>query len=328
MTILVTGGAGYIGSHTVAELLAHGETVVVVDHMGQGHRDAVIGAPLYEMDIRDSAGIVRVMQEHSVETVIHFAANSLVGESVQDPLKYYDNNVGGTQKLLSAMQAANVQRFVFSSSAATYGEPDVVPIPETHPQRPTNPYGETKLVIERMLYWCHGAWGLRSVSLRYFNAAGAHPTLPIGEHHDPETHLIPNVLMVALGQREFVPLFGTDYPTPDGTCVRDYVHVMDLASAHRLSVQRLRTHDVVEAYNLGSGSGYSNRQIIDAVRRVTGHPIPVQEQARRGGDPAVLIASSAMAREKLLWQPQYDDIDAMIATAWQWHQGHPHGFSN
>ncbi|MCY0902645.1 MAG: UDP-glucose 4-epimerase GalE [Firmicutes bacterium] len=326
MAVLITGGAGYIGSHTVVEFIRAGETVVVLDNLYQGHPEAVQGVHLIEADLRDQSKVVKILREFDIESVIHFAANSLVGESVQDPLKYYDNNVGGTRALLSAMTECGVGRIVFSSSAATYGEPVQVPIPETHPQVPTNPYGETKLVIERMLRWCHVAYNLASVSLRYFNAAGAHPDGHIGEDHDPETHLVPIVLSVALGQRPHLPVFGDDYATQDGTCIRDYVHVMDLASAHHLALGRLREKSVCEAYNLGSGSGYSVLEIVEAARRVTGHPIPVVVSGRRAGDPAVLIASSEKARTELSWRPRHESIESMIASAWEWHSKHPLGY--
>ena len=328
MSVLVTGGAGYIGSHTVAELVAHGEEVVVIDNLRQGHRAAVQDVPLYEVDIRDTEKVGQILRDHKVDTVVHFAANSLVGESVQKPLQYYENNVAATAKLLSAMVDNGVLNIVFSSTAAVYGEPVRTPIHEDDPTVPTNPYGETKLAIERMFRWCHQAYGLKSISLRYFNAAGAHPTLPIGEDHNPETHLIPIVLQAALGQRPHVSIFGNDYPTQDGTCIRDYVHVMDLASAHRLSVNRLRTGGGVEAFNLGSGTGFSVQQVIDVAREVTGRDIPAVHSPRRPGDPAVLVASSDKAKQELGWQPQYDDLSTIVASAWAWHQSHPNGYED
>lgn len=319
MSTLVTGGAGYIGSHTVAELVAHGEDVIVVDNLGQGHRWAVQDCPLYEMDIHDVEEVKALLVRHEVDTVVHFAASSLVGESVQNPLKYYENNVTGTQRLLRAMVETSVSRMVFSSTAATYGEPAQTPISERDATVPTNPYGETKLAIERMLHWCHQAYGVKSICLRYFNAAGAHPTLPMGEDHNPETHLIPIVLQVALGQRASVSIYGTDYPTPDGTCIRDYIHVMDLASAHRLAVQRLRSdlggHEV---FNLGIGHGFSVREVIATAQSVTGRPIPSMDVARRVGDPAVLVASSEQAQQVLGWKPQNTDLQGMVASAWRW----------
>lgn len=327
MSILVTGGAGYIGSHTAAELVAHGEDVIVVDNLETGHRGALLDVPFYPLDIRDSAQLTEVMQGHHVDTVVHFAANSLVGESVQNPLKYYENNVAATASLLSTMVKAGVRRIVFSSTAAVYGEPEQVPIDERDLKNPTNPYGDTKLTIENMLRWSHQAYGLKSVSLRYFNAAGAHPSLPIGEDHRPETHLIPIILQVALGQREAVSVFGNDYPTEDGTCIRDYIHVMDLASAHRLAVNRLRTDQGgAESFNLGNGTGFSVKEVIEVARQVTGHPIPAIETERRPGDPAALVASSDLAKSILGWRPQFDDLSTIVASAWKWHQAHPHGY--
>lgn len=331
MSILVTGGAGYIGSHTVAELLDHGEDVVVVDHLQQGHIGAIraLGVPFYPLDIRDTEPLTQVLRLHRVDTVVHFAANSLVGESVQNPLKYYENNVAATGKLLSAMMTADVKRIVFSSTAAVYGEPRHTPIEESLATVPTNPYGESKLAIERMLRWCYQAYDLQSISLRYFNAAGAHPGGHIGEDHNPESHLIPIVLQVALGMRETVSIFGSDYQTPDGTCIRDYIHVMDLASAHRLSVDRLRTADVsTEAYNLGSGQGFSVEEVVQVAREVTGHPIPVVKSPRREGDPAVLVASSRQAMDVLGWKPQHEQLKNIIASAYAWHQSHPGGFDD
>lgn len=328
MTILVTGGAGYIGSHTVAELLAHGERVVVVDNLETGHRGAVLEVPFYPLDIRDRDQLEEVMRSHEVDTVVHFAAHSLVGESVQNPLKYYENNVAATASLLTTMVKSGVQKIVFSSTAAVYGEPEQVPIGEGDRKTPTNPYGDTKLTIEKMLAWSYQAYGLKSISLRYFNAAGAHPSLPIGEDHRPESHLIPIVLQAALGQRESVAVFGNDYPTLDGTCIRDYVHVMDLASAHRLAVERLRTNEGgAESFNLGNGTGFSVKEVVEVARRVTGHPIPAVEVERRPGDPAVLVASSHLAKSMLGWRPQFEDLSTIVASAWKWHQSHPHGYA-
>jgi len=327
MSILVTGGAGYIGSHTAAELLARGENVIVLDSLQTGHRQAVLSDRYYQGDIRDTALLDQIFSEHEIEAVIHFAASSLVGESVTDPLKYYDNNVVAAQRLLAAMHRHGVNKIVFSSTAATYGEPKRTPIEETDPTEPTSPYGETKLAIERMLAWCDRAYGIKSVSLRYFNAAGAHPEGWIGEDHTPETHLIPIVLQVALGQREHVSIFGDDYPTPDGTCIRDYIHVMDLAQAHFLALQRLRNTGESGIYNLGNGTGFSVKQIIEKCREITGHPIPAVVSPRRPGDPAVLIASSRKAKQELGWTPQYEDVGTIIETAWKWHRRHPRGFS-
>ncbi|PWK06593.1 UDP-glucose 4-epimerase GalE [Tumebacillus permanentifrigoris] len=327
MAVLVTGGAGYIGSHTVAELLAHGEEVVVLDNLQKGHRPAVRAPIFYEGDIRDQELLDRIFDKHAIEAVIHFAADSLVGESVTDPLAYYDNNVVTAQRLLSAMKRHGVPNIVFSSTAAVYGEPEQVPICETDATAPTSPYGETKLAIEKMLRWCEGAYGIRSICLRYFNAAGAHPDGQIGEDHTPESHLIPIVLQVALEQRDAVSIFGDDYPTVDGTCVRDYVHVMDLANAHWLALQRLRKTKQSGIYNLGNGLGFSVRDVIEQARAVTGHPIPAMVVPRRPGDPAVLIASSQRAGQELGWQPQYDSLETIIASAWNWHLHHPRGYA-
>ncbi|OPA80446.1 UDP-glucose 4-epimerase GalE [Paenibacillus selenitireducens] len=326
MAILVIGGAGYIGSHTVMELLTRGEDVVVVDNLYQGHREAVRGGKLYEGDIRDKGFMEQVFRENNIDAVIHFAANSLVGESMQNPAKYYDNNVYGTLCLLEAMNAAGVKKIVFSSTAATYGEPEKVPIEETDRTEPTNAYGETKLTMERMMRWFDHAHEMKYVSLRYFNAAGAHESGLIGEDHTPESHLIPLVLQTALKQREFIAVFGEDYPTPDGTCVRDYIHVTDLADAHIRAVQYLRDGKDSNIFNLGSGNGFSVREVIETAKQVTGLDIPVQMQERRTGDPAVLIASSAKAREVLGWKPEREKLDQIIASAWNWHSQHPNGY--
>ncbi|SFU51778.1 UDP-glucose 4-epimerase GalE [Alicyclobacillus macrosporangiidus] len=328
MTVLVTGGAGYIGMHTVAELVAHGEPVVVVDDLSTGHWPAgLFDVPFYSLDIQDGEAVGTVMARHGVDAVVHFAAKSLVGESVRDPLLYYERNVAATAQLLRAMVRQGVRRMVFSSTAAVYGHPGRVPIQEDDPKQPVNPYGETKLAIERMLRWGGDAYGISAISLRYFNAAGAHPELPIGEDHRPETHLIPILMQVALGQREAVTIFGSDYDTPDGTCVRDYIHVMDLASAHRLALERLRRVDAgVEVYNLGTGSGHSVLEVVRVARSVTGHPIPVAFGPRRAGDPAVLVASPARAQAVLGWRPRYTGMEDMVSTAWRWHKSHPEGF--
>ncbi|MFC4600221.1 UDP-glucose 4-epimerase GalE [Cohnella hongkongensis] len=326
MAVLVTGGAGYIGSHTVAALLEKGEQVVVVDNLYQGHRDAVLGGKFYEGDLRDGDFLSRVFQENDIDGVIHFAANSLVGESMKDPGKYYHNNVYGTLCLLEQMQKAGVSRIVFSSTAATYGEPERVPIDEYDRTVPTNAYGETKLSMEKMIRWFDVAHGIKFVSLRYFNAAGAHDSGKIGEDHNPESHLVPLVLQVALGQREFISVFGDDYATLDGTCIRDYIHVSDLADAHILALERLRQGGDSAIYNLGSGNGYSVKQVIDVSREVTGHPIPAKIEARRAGDPAVLIASSDRARQELGWQPTRDKLEDIVKSAWEWHRANPDGY--
>ncbi|RHW42686.1 UDP-glucose 4-epimerase GalE [Neobacillus notoginsengisoli] len=326
MAILVTGGAGYIGSHTVVELLAHGEEVVVIDNLRTGHKGAVTGGAFYEGDLKDRAFLDSVFKKHEIEAVIHFAASSLVGESVQEPLNYYDNNLIASHSLISAMIDHGVKKIVFSSTAATYGEPEEIPIREEIATTPTSPYGETKLAMEKMFRWCDGPYGLKSISLRYFNAAGAHPDGLIGEDHTPESHLIPIILQVALGQREAIGIFGDDYPTEDGTCIRDYIHVMDLANAHWLALEYLRKNDTSGVFNLGNGTGFSVKQVIEEARKVTNHPIPEKISERRAGDPAVLIASSDRAKEVLGWKPKYNDLRTIIETAWKWHQANPNGF--
>ncbi|MEK3719493.1 UDP-glucose 4-epimerase GalE [Paenibacillus sp. FSL H8-0034] len=327
MAILVTGGAGYIGSHAVAELLARNEDVVVVDNLQQGHREAVLGGKLYEGDIRDAAFMDTVFQDNQIEAVIHFAAHSLVGESMQNPAKYYQNNVFGTLCLLEKMNEYGVKKIVFSSTAATYGEPENVPILESDRTLPTNAYGETKLAMEKMMRWFDTAHQIKFVSLRYFNAAGAHASGRIGEDHTPETHLIPIILQVALGQRPHISIFGDDYATSDGTCIRDYIHVTDLADAHILAVEKLRNGGESSVYNLGNGTGFSVKEVIDIAREVTGHPIPAVVEARRSGDPAALVASSERARAELGWKPKHDQLKQIIETAWTWHQNHPGGYA-
>lgn len=327
MAILVTGGAGYIGSHTVAELLARGEEVVIVDNLQQGHRDAVIGGTLEVGDLRDADFMAQVFSKHSIDAVIHFAANSLVGVSMKEPGAYYHNNVYGTLCLLEAMRNAGVNKIVFSSTAATYGEPERTPILESDRTLPTNTYGETKLAMEKMMHWFDVAHGVKYVSLRYFNAAGSHASGRIGEDHNPETHLIPLVLQVALGQREHISVFGDDYATPDGTCVRDYIHVSDLADAHLRALDRLLDGGESAVYNLGNGRGFSVREVIDVAREVTGHPIPAVIVDRREGDPAVLVASADRARTELGWVPQQPGLREIIASAWRWHSEHPRGYN-
>lgn len=328
MSVLVLGGAGYIGSHTVYELIDKGEDVVVVDDLLTGFREAVHPkAKFYRGDIRDKAFIDSVFDREDIDGVIHFAAFSQVGESMTRPLKYYNNNLCGTETLLESMVAHGVDKIVFSSTAATYGEPERIPILETDRTVPTNTYGETKLSMEKMFHWTGQAHNLRYVSLRYFNACGAHPDGQIGEAHDPETHLIPLILQVPLGQRDHIAIFGTDYDTPDGTCVRDYIHVSDLAQAHIRALRYLREGGKSDIFNLGNGVGFSVREVIETARKVTGHPIPATEEARRAGDPSTLIASSAKAKEILGWDPQFDDLETIISTAWKWHQSHPNGYS-
>ncbi|GIP33899.1 UDP-glucose 4-epimerase GalE [Paenibacillus sp. J2TS4] len=327
MAVLVTGGAGYIGSHTVAELIDANEDVIIVDNLSQGHRQALLGGKLYVGDIRDSEFMDTVFQENEIESVIHFAAYSLVGESMQNPAKYYDNNVYGTQCLLEKMKAYGTKRIVFSSTAATYGEPQTVPIQETDRTEPTNTYGETKLAMEKMMKWFDAAHGIKYVSLRYFNAAGAHRGGKIGEDHSPETHLIPLILQVPLGKREQVAIYGDDYPTADGTCIRDYLHVSDLADAHLLALQRLRDGGESAIYNLGSGKGFSVKEMIEVARKVTGHPIPAVIEKRRAGDPAVLIASSEKAKSELNWTPKRERLEEIVESAWNWHRDHPEGYT-
>lgn len=327
MAILVLGGAGYIGSHTVYELIDRGEEVVVADNLETGHIEAVHPkAKFYQGDIRDRAFVDKVFEECKIDAVIHFAANSLVGESMTNPLKYYDNNLCGTKVLLESMVAHRIDKIVFSSTAATYGEPKNIPIMESDSTHPTNCYGETKLSMEKMFKWTGRAHGLRYVSLRYFNACGAHESGEIGEAHAPETHLIPLILQVPNGKREAITIYGDDYQTPDGTCIRDYIHVTDLAMAHILAVQYLRDGNISNIFNLGNGVGFSVKEVIETARKVTGHPIPAVISERRAGDPARLIASSEKARQVLGWNPQHDDLEKIIASAWKWHKNHPNGF--
>jgi UDP-glucose 4-epimerase len=324
--ILVCGGAGYIGSHAVYRLIEKGEKVIVVDNLQTGHREAVHPeAVFYQGDIRDRAFLRDVFRKHEIDTVIHFAANSLVGESMQEPLKYYDNNVYGTQVLLEIMNEFGVKQIVFSSTAAVYGEPKQIPIVETDPTMPTNTYGETKLAMEKMMKWVDRACGIRYISLRYFNVAGAYGTL-IGEDHDPETHLIPLILKVPLGQREEIHIFGDDYDTHDGTCIRDYIHVLDLVDAHILAVEKLRSGVESNVYNLGNGNGFTVKEVIEAARKVTGHPIPARVMARRPGDPAKLVASAEKAKRELGWEPKHTSIIDIVASAWEWHQAKPNGY--
>lgn len=328
MKILVLGGAGYIGSHTVYELIDAGEEVVIADNLETGHIEAVHPqATFYQGDIRDRAFIDSVFEKESIDAVIHFAANSLVGESMVNPLKYYDNNLCGTKVLLESMVAHNIDKIVFSSTAATYGEPERIPIMEDDRTEPTNTYGETKLSMEKMFKWTGKAHGLRFVSLRYFNACGAHISGNIGEAHKPETHLIPLILQVPLGQREHISVFGDDYPTKDGTCIRDYIHVTDLAQAHILAVKYLMAGNESNIFNLGNGIGFSVNEVIETARKVTGDPIKAVVEPRRAGDPAQLIASSEKARSILGWNPQHADLEEIIATAWKWHSTHPNGYT-
>jgi UDP-glucose 4-epimerase len=327
MKVLVTGGAGYIGSVVTEELVKDGHEVVVYDSLYKGHRDAVVkGAAFVQADLADAATLRETLSNYGIEAVIHMAADSLVGESCEKPDKYYRNNVVNGLVLLDAMRDSNVSRLVFSSTAATYGEPEKQPIEETTPNNPTNPYGESKLAFEHAMRWYQDAYGLRFASLRYFNAAGASEIC--GEHHEIETHIIPIALQVAAGIRESVEVYGDDYPTPDGTCVRDYIHVIDLARAHILALQALSGDGRGDRiYNLGCGRyGYSVNQVLDTAREVTGKDIPARVGPRRAGDPAVLIASSEKIKRELGWKPEFQDLRVIIASAWRWMQSHPDGY--
>ncbi len=327
MNILVTGGAGYVGSHAVRHLVNRRHEVWVYDNLSRGHRGAVPDGRLITGDLADQPHLTRILQTKQIDAVMHFAAFALVSESVTDPALYYGNNLLGTLHLLEAMRAAGVQKLVFSSTTATYGTPEKMPIVETTPQQPINPYGFSKLAVERMLDDYAHAYGLSFAALRYFNAAGAAADGSIGEDHTPESHLIPIVLQVALGQRESIAIFGDDYPTPDGTCVRDYVHVEDLAEAHLTALERLLSGRRMKM-NLGTGKGYSVREVIDACRQITGHPIPAVLGPRRPGDPPELVADSSLARQTLGWSPKYMTIESIVETAWRWHQSHPRGYGN
>ena len=327
MSILVLGGAGYIGSHTVKRLIEHGEDVVVADSLLTGHIEAVDKkARFYKGDIRDGEFLDMLFTKEKIDGVIHFAASSQVGESMIKPLKYYDNNLYGTMKLLEKMVEHNIKNIVFSSTAATYGEPKNIPILESDPTIPTNTYGETKLSMEKMMNWVGKAHDLHYVALRYFNAAGASLDSTIGEAHFPETHLIPIILQVALGQRDAISIFGDDYPTKDGTCVRDYIHVTDLADAHILALKYLMNGGKSDVFNLGNGVGFTVKEVIETARKVTGKPIKAVEEERRAGDPAVLIASSEKAKNILGWKPEHADLEEIIASAWKWHSSHPQGY--
>ncbi|MBA5729161.1 UDP-glucose 4-epimerase GalE [Aerococcaceae bacterium INB8] len=327
MNVLVIGGAGYIGSHAVNKLIKKGYAVSVLDNLVTGHLDAVDEkATFYQGDIRDKAKLNEIIQEEKIEAIFHFAASSLVGESVEKPLKYFNNNVVGMEVLLEAMMENDVKKIIFSSTAAVYGEVETDLITENELKNPTSPYGESKLMMERMIQWCDTAYGIKFVSLRYFNVAGALSTGEIGEDHDPETHLIPIVLQAALGQREAITIFGDDYATPDGTCIRDYVHVEDLIDAHILALEYLNNHTTSQIFNLGSSTGYSVKEIVEAARKVTGKEIPAMIGERRAGDPAKLVAASDKAREVLGWQPTYERIEDIIQTAWKWHEANPDGY--
>lgn len=328
MSVLVLGGAGYIGSHAVLQLLDGKQNVVVVDNLSTGHRGAIHpDAVFYQGDIRDIQFLRRVFKEQKIQSVLHFAAHSLVGESMEIPLQYFDNNVYGTQVVLQAMTEFDVKNIVFSSTAAAYGEPEEIPITENTPTHPTNTYGETKLTMEKMMHWAEEAHGIHFVSLRYFNVAGARPSAVIGEDHHPETHLIPIILEVALGKREFISIFGDDYDTPDGTCIRDYIHVEDLIKAHISALGYLNKGGESTVFNLGSNTGFSVKEIIQAVEKVTQKQIPTKIAQRRPGDPATLIASSEKAKQTLGWTPTQTSIEQIIADAWRWHTSHPNGYA-
>lgn len=325
MSVLVTGGAGYIGSATVEMLLAKGEKVVVLDNLSRGHREAVRDSvPFYKGDLRDQALVARIVREQAVDSCVHFAAFAYVGESVTEPLRYFENNSAEGVAFLEALIQNGVKRIVFSSTCATYGEPRSMPMTEDHPQYPANPYGWTKFFMERILETCDRAYGLRFVALRYFNAAGAYGNC--GEAHEPETHLIPNVLAAASGKLAHVEVYGNDYPTGDGTAVRDYIHIADLGSAHILALDYLAAGNASNFFNLGTGHGNSVLEVIEAARRVTGLPIKVEFRPRRPGDPSHLVAGAAKAREVLGWKPSYDSIEEIIRTAWEWQKAHPAGY--
>ncbi|WP_319203435.1 UDP-glucose 4-epimerase GalE [uncultured Ilyobacter sp.] len=329
MAVLVCGGAGYIGSHAVARLLEKGEEVVVLDNLYTGHKDAVPEeVKLCIGDLADEKFMDKVFQENEIHAVMHFAAYSLVGESVEKPIKYYENNVYGSLCLLKTMKKFGVDKIVFSSTAATYGEPENIPILETDKTEPTNPYGESKLAVEKMLKWCENAYGINHIVLRYFNVAGAHESGCIGEDHSPETHLIPLVLQVALGKRDKIFMYGEDYDTHDGTCIRDYIHVMDLVDAHILAIEKLKSGGKSSIYNLGNGNGFTVKEVIETSRKVTGHPIPSEVAPRRAGDPAKLVASSEKAMKELGWKPQHDSLEKIIESAWKWHKNNPEGYEN
>jgi UDP-glucose 4-epimerase len=318
MKILVVGGAGYIGSHMVKALTKAGHDVVTLDNLCTGHRDSVRYGRLFEADLRDCAVLDGLLATEGFDGVMHFASFIQVGESVTDPAKYYRNNVANTQNLLDSIVRHGMKHFIFSSTAAIFGKPEYIPIDEEHPKRPLNPYGRTKLMVEEMLADYDRAYGLKSVSLRYFNAAGADPHGELGERHEPETHLIPLLLQAACSPRGAITLFGTDYDTPDGTCIRDYIHVSDLCDAHLLALESLLAGQGSAAYNLGNGNGYSVREVIEAAREVTQQPIRIIESVRRPGDPDRLVANSRLARERLGWKPRFADLEQIIAHAWAW----------
>lgn len=319
LNVLVAGGAGYVGSHVCKALARAGHRPIVLDSLAHGHRDAVRWGPLVQAEIADRHAVGQAIAAHRIDAVMHFAAWIFVGESMQDPLKYFTNNLGGTIALLEAAMAAGVRKLVFSSTAAVYGEPRAVPIPESHPTEPINPYGESKLMVERVLRWLDQRQGLRFAALRYFNASGADPETEIGERHDPETHLVPLAILAALGKGPALSIFGDDYDTPDGTAIRDYIHVADLANAHVAALEHLAGGGASLTLNLGAGAGTSVREIVDAVGRIGGRPVPATFAPRRPGDPPRLVADIALARRDLHWEPRHSDIDTIVRTAWAWH---------
>ncbi|MCL2095192.1 UDP-glucose 4-epimerase GalE [Candidatus Saccharibacteria bacterium] len=327
MKLLVVGGAGYIGSHFVRVALDAGHEIIVADNLTTGHAASVDPrAQFQQLDILDQSATEQLLKAQGIEAVVHFAAFSLVGESMTHPLKYFQNNTAGMISLLEAMQKSAVKKLIFSSTAAVYGIPETTPITEDMPAHPINPYGASKLQMEQIMSWAHQIHGIRGVALRYFNVAGGWPDGRLGEDHRPETHLVPNVLAVPLGKSPAVKLYGDDYDTPDGTCIRDYVHPIDLAHAHLLALSHLEKHDAFDIFNLGSSTGFSVKQIIQAAEKVVGQPIPTEVQPRRPGDPAILVADSSRARQTLDWQPAYDDVEQIIQTAWAWHRSHPDGY--
>ncbi len=324
--LLITGGAGYIGSHVVKDLIRKGYDVVVVDNLEKGHRSAVKSENFYNVDLKDKESLEEVFENFKIKGVLHFAASSLVGESMVNPGKYFKNNILGGLNLLECMVKYNIKFFIFSSTAAVYGEPQVIPIPEDHPTNPTNVYGSSKLMFEKILEWYDRIFGIRYISLRYFNAAGCDPEGELGEDHNPETHLIPIILKTALGQRSYVEIYGTDYPTPDGTCIRDYIHISDLSSAHILALEALLSGKESTIYNLGNSRGFSVREVIKSAEKVVGKKIPVKEGERRAGDPAVLIASSEKIKKELGWNPKYTNLEEIIESHWKWLKKFPNGY--